>query len=100
VHHDVKPANVLLGRDGRPLLADFGIARRIGEPSPAGSFGYVSPERLAKRASDPRDDVYGFGRLLEDVLDVVPDSAATQKYRPIATACTGRALVTRMRVET
>jgi serine/threonine-protein kinase len=109
VHHDVKPANVLLGRDGRPLLADFGIARRIGEPSPPGSFGYVSPERLAKRASDPRDDIYGFGRLLEDVLDVVPESPATQKYRPIATACTGpdaqrpadgRALVTRMRVET
>jgi serine/threonine-protein kinase len=52
------------------MLADFGTARRLGEPSPPGSPGYVSPERLAGRASDPGDDVYGFGRVLAEVLDV------------------------------
>jgi serine/threonine-protein kinase len=57
------------------MLADFGTARRQGEPSPPGSPGYVSPERLAGRASDPRDDIYGFGRVLADVLDASgPDS--------------------------
>src|SRR5439155_17105243 len=71
VHHDVKPANVLFAAADRPLLADFGSARLAGEPSPPGSLGYVSPERLAGRASDPRDDVFGFGRLLEDVLDAL-----------------------------
>ncbi len=109
VHHDIKPANVLMDRDSRPLIADFGIARRAGEPSPAGSLGYVSPERMKKRLSDPRDDVYGFGRLLEDVLLAVPDSPAIAKWKPIAQACIGpdaqrpadgRALLTRMRVET
>jgi eukaryotic-like serine/threonine-protein kinase len=107
VHHDVKPANVLLVTPDMPLLADFGIARRLGEPSPAGSIGYVSPERLKGRASDPRDDVYGFGRLLEDVLDALADPAL-EKWRPIASACVGpddvrpadaRALVIRLRVE-
>ena len=107
VHHDVKPANVLLVTPETPLLADFGSARRIGEPSPAGSIGYVSPERLKGRASDPRDDVYGFGRLLEDVLDALADPAL-EKWRPLASACVGpddarpadaRALVTRLRVE-
>ncbi len=107
VHHDVKPANVLLVTPETPLLADFGTARRVGEPSPAGSIGYVSPERLKGRASDPRDDVYGFGRLLEDVLDALADPAL-EKWRPIASACVGpddarpadaRALVTRLRVE-
>ena len=70
VHHDVKPANVLLSpspaRRCSPTSAPRGGS---GEPSPPGSLGYVSPERLAGRASDPRDDVYGFGRVLEDALD-------------------------------
>jgi predicted Ser/Thr protein kinase len=120
VHHDVKPANVLLHAPDRPLLADFGIARRKGEPSRiqqdggvvSGSLSYVSPERLAGRASDPRDDIYGFGRILEDVmgaLEGTPESAPlSSRWRPIALACLGpdasrpsdaRALVTRIRVE-
>ena len=108
VHHDVKPANVLLARSGDAILTDFGIARRAGEPSPAGSLGYLSPERLAGRASDPRDDVYGFGRVLEDVLHVVTDEATVARFRPLALACTGAdvqrpanagAVVTRLRVE-
>jgi len=108
VHHDVKPANVILSRTGAPILTDFGTARRIGEPSPPGSLGYVSPERMKGRASDPRDDVYGFGRVLEDALAAIGDAQAVSRFRPLAAACTGpdegrpadgRALVTRMRVE-
>ncbi|WP_437922817.1 serine/threonine-protein kinase [Sorangium sp. So ce291] len=68
VHADVKPANVLLRNLGEPVLSDFGLARPRGAPSAGGSPGYVSPERLAGRPSDPRDDVYGYGRVLEDVL--------------------------------
>jgi serine/threonine-protein kinase len=94
VHHDVKPANVLLRAPDDPLLTDFGTARRTGEPSPPGSMGYVSPERLAGRASDPRDDVYGFGRVLEDALDVfahaVTDAALTRHWRIVSAVCTGR----------
>jgi len=109
VHHDVKPANVLLRSAGAPLVSDFGTARRLGEPSPPGSLGYVSPERMRGRASDPRDDVYGFGRIVEDVLDTLGDKELAARWHPLAAACTGsdegrpadaRALVTRLRVET
>ncbi|MDP9002254.1 MAG: serine/threonine protein kinase [Myxococcota bacterium] len=91
VHHDVKPANVVLRAPCTPLIADFGMARRVGEPSPQGSLGYVSPERLAGRSSDPRDDVYAFGRVLGDVLEQVGhgnDPAGTA-WRAIARACVG-----------
>ena len=95
VHHDVKPANVLFRSADDPLLSDFGTARRIGEPSPPGSLGFVSPERLAGRASDPRDDVYGFGRIPEEALDSprasgrTPEASDAASWRALATACTG-----------
>jgi serine/threonine-protein kinase len=100
VHHDVKPANILLARstDGGetpgvvPLLTDFGTARRIGEPSPPGSLGYVSPERLAGRPSSPRDDVYGFGRVLEEALGegaLGEGGEGARPWRTLALMCTG-----------
>jgi serine/threonine-protein kinase len=89
VHHDVKPANILLSKANTAILTDFGTARRVGEPSPPGSLGYISPERMAGRASDPRDDVFGFGRVLEDALAAVPTDEASARFRPLQTACTG-----------
>jgi serine/threonine-protein kinase len=92
VHHDVKPANVLLEAPDRAILTDFATARRFGQPGPPGSHGYVSPERLAGRASDPRDDIYGFGRILDVAVDAlesrckVPDAAA---WRALARTCCG-----------
>jgi serine/threonine-protein kinase len=94
VHLDVKPANVLLLSRAEPVLADFGIARRAGQESPAGSMGYVSPERLAKQSADFRDDVYAFGRVLEDVLDGVGAALAAEegaRWRALAKLCTGDA---------
>jgi serine/threonine-protein kinase len=92
VHLDVKPANALLHPDDGVVLTDFGIARRRGEASPPGSLGYVAPERMGGRAADPRDDVYGFGRILEDFLEEWRGGTADAKgssWRALAAACTG-----------
>jgi serine/threonine-protein kinase len=93
VHSDVKPANVLLRQPNEPILSDFGIARRTGEPAEGGSPGYVSPERLGGRRSDPRDDIYGYGRILEDVLDRLEatghSSDSLIEWYELATDCMG-----------
>jgi serine/threonine-protein kinase len=90
VHNDVKPANVLLREPHAPLISDLGTARRAGDPSPPGSLGYVSPERLAGRVSDPLDDIYGFGRILEDAVGILGEENETRGWAALATACTGK----------
>lgn len=63
-HLDVKPENVLI-RDGRPVLVDFGSARPLGRPQPAGSpvgtAGFASPEMEAGQPISVAMDVFGVG---------------------------------------
>jgi eukaryotic-like serine/threonine-protein kinase len=96
VHADVKPANVLLRQPHDPVLGDFGIARPAGAPDEGGgSPGYLSPERLAGRPSDPRDDVYGYGRVLEDVIHRLEEAGSDASssdfaaFRAVALTCIG-----------
>jgi serine/threonine-protein kinase len=94
VHLDLKPSNVLFLDDSStvPTISDFGSARRTGEPAGSGSLGYVSPERRSGRAAHPDDDVYGFGRLVEDTLTAFGDatpSAIARDLTHVARACLG-----------
>jgi len=70
VHRDVKPSNVLIAADGRPVLTDFGIARMVDATAITGSSGtlgtpaYMSPEQGKGEPGDARSDIYALGVLL------------------------------------
>jgi serine/threonine-protein kinase len=73
VHRDIKPANILLDA-GHALVADFGIARAIGEGESVtghviGTPAYMSPEQIdGSKYLDGRTDIYGLGCVLFEML--------------------------------
>lgn len=79
VHHDFKPANVLLRSNGTVAVGDFGLARALDtadcEPEPdenqgyaLGTLRYIAPERLRGQAGDERSDQFSFCVALWEAL--------------------------------
>ena len=77
LHRDLKPSNILIDREGRPHVADFGLAKRLdadaGLTSPGaivGTPGYMAPEQVGggRGPIGPASDVYGLGAILYQML--------------------------------
>lgn len=77
IHRDIKPQNMIISRDGKVKVADFGIARAASSQTigatAVGSVHYISPEQARGGYSDERSDIYSLGvTMYEMVTGQVP----------------------------
>ncbi|MDF1699885.1 MAG: serine/threonine-protein kinase [Planctomycetota bacterium] len=80
IHRDVKPQNIIVGEDGRYMLADFGLARSAMSETMTqsgdalGTPLYMSPEQMLgdRKAIEARTDIYGLGASMYQLLTGVP----------------------------
>ncbi len=73
IHRDIKPQNIMVGKDGSIKVADFGIAHLQSESSAEpletmGSIHYISPEQAHGDAVDARADIYSLGVVMYEML--------------------------------
>ncbi len=72
IHRDIKPQNMIISKDGKVKVADFGIARAVSaqtlNSAAMGSVHYISPEQARGGFSDERSDLYSLGITMYEMV--------------------------------
>ncbi len=106
IFRDLKPANIMLTRDGRLYLIDFGIARLFKpgqnkDTIPFGSSGYAAPEQYGRAQTTPQADMYSLGATLHHLLSGNDPSHSPFVFAPLHLAeSAGLETLIRQMVET
>src|SRR5207249_3755703 len=91
VHGDVTPGNVLFAGDGRPLLADLGVARVVGEQQdPRSTPEYVDPAVAVGAAPGPASDVFMLAAVALHALTGAPPWPGSTPEESLASAARGQ----------
>ena len=91
IHRDIKPRNIILTKDAKPKISDFGIASvrgnrgSDGQSRITGSVNYASPEQLRHDPLTPQSDIFSLGVVLYELLSgekpFVADSDVATVYK-------------------
>ena len=72
IHRDIKPQNIIMSRDGKVKVTDFGIAKVADSTTvtttAAGTVHYISPEQARGGYSDERSDIYSLGITMYEMV--------------------------------
>ncbi len=102
IHRDLHPGNVLMNREGEPVISDFGLGKNLWSTSTPmtkrgvalGLSDYVAPEQKEDASlADSRSDVFMLGKLLQNMVTGVPpirqnDPRVSEKYRLVVRRAT------------
>lgn len=82
IHRDIKPDNVLIDKEGRAVLIDFGIAALLGAEDARAAFteDFASPEQRRGAPPDISADIWQLGRLLQSVLHAAAPGQSVPHY--------------------
>ncbi|MDQ7825046.1 MAG: serine/threonine-protein kinase [Candidatus Eremiobacteraeota bacterium] len=88
IFRDLKPSNIIIGRDGELKLVDFDIARRYVEGKAhdtmlLGTPGYAAPETYGKAQSDARSDIYSLGATLHHLMTGMAPLSYPFQFQPL-----------------
>ncbi|XVQ86817.1 protein kinase domain-containing protein [Microbispora siamensis] len=93
LHRDVKPANIVVGRDGKVVLVDFGIAQIVGESGLTshsvllGTSEFMAPERIDGRAVGPAADLWSLGVTFFCALEGYSPFRRDNAYATVHAVC-------------
>ncbi|MBI5368045.1 MAG: protein kinase [Planctomycetes bacterium] len=100
IHRDVKPQNILMARDGRALVADFGLAKDLSresvltqEGTTLGTPAYMAPEQALGKLGqiDGKSDVYSLGAVLYRLLTGAPPFTGKTPFEVVNAVLTATA---------
>lgn len=88
IYRDMKPSNLILNKEGKIVIVDFGIAREFkqesqGDTTHMGTIGYAAPEQFGGWQTDARTDIYSLGVTLYHLVTGKGPNEPPYELRPI-----------------